>query len=115
MKSEKGSSLIEVIVSLALIGIMAVAFFSGLGTVCGVTAMIDERETAKNLAETQTEYVKYHPYAASYTPAPITGEFPGYAATIEVEPLQDSNIQKVIVTINHKGRVMTKLESYKWR
>ena len=113
MKSENGFSLIEVLISLALLGIIAVGFLSSLSTVSAVVLTADDRETAKNLAETQLEYVKGQVYATSYTPASISPEYGSYTAMIDVEPLQDSNIQKITVTIKHNNKAVTKLEGYK--
>ena len=100
-------------VSLALLGIIAVVLLSSLGTASAITLSTDKHETARNLAETQMEYVKSQAYAISYEPAPIPGEYPGYTVTITTQPLQDSNIQKITVTVNHQGRWITKLEAYK--
>ena len=113
MKNEKGFSLVEVLVSLAVVSLVAVAFLSGVATVSRVLPTADERGTANNLAQTQTEYVKGQPYATSYAPASIPAEFDNYTAAIDVEALQDGNIQKITVTIRHHDRAVTKLESYR--
>ena len=115
MKDEQGFTLIEVLVSLALLGTIAVSFLSGLGTAAMATLTTDKLETAKNLAETQMEYVKGQAYDTSYIPASIPAEYTGYTATIGVEPLQDSHIQKITVTIEHQGKAVTELEGYKVR
>lgn len=115
MKGEAGSSILEVLVALALLGILGTSVVMGLGTVSIVTGSTDERETAKNLAETQLEYVKGEAFAASYTPATIPPEYAGYTAAITAATLQDSNIQKVTVTVRHQGIMITTLEGYKTR
>jgi prepilin-type N-terminal cleavage/methylation domain-containing protein len=112
---ERGFSLIEVVVSLALLGIIGVGFLSILATVSKVTFTTDERQTASNLAETQMEYVKSQGYATSYEPAPIPPEYASYIVSIDASSLQDSNIQKITVTVRHQNKVPARLEGYKVR
>jgi prepilin-type N-terminal cleavage/methylation domain-containing protein len=116
MKDEEGFSLIEVIVSLALLGIIAVGFLSALATASRATFITEERQTAKNLAESQIEYVKGQSYDTSeYPAAPVPAEYGIYTANISAESLysQESNIQKVTVTIKHQGKVVKTLDDYK--
>jgi len=111
MKSEKGFSLIEVLVSLVLLSMIAVGFLSALATSYRAALIVDERTTARNLATSQMEYVKSQNYAASYGQIP---EYHGYVLTIDVKPLYDSpSIQKITVTIEHDNKVVTTLEGYK--
>jgi len=113
MKSEKGFSLIEVLVSLAILAMIGVAFLSGLATSYRATLIADEHTTAQNLAGNQMEYVKSQCYAASYE-AQIPDEYHGYSATINVEPLyNEDGIQKITVTIEHDNKVVTTLEGHK--
>jgi len=113
MKNEKGASLIETVVALALLGIIAVAFLSGLATASKALFITDEQATAKNLAGSQMEIVKKQSYSLSYTPAPIPSEYVGYSATIDTELLMDGNMQKITVTIERNGKKVTTLEDYK--
>jgi len=115
IKAENGFSLIEACLSLALLGIIGVAFLSGLGTVSRLTIIIDERQTAKNLAETQMEYVNGQGYASAYVPDTIPPEYGAYSAAVAVEPMEDSNIQKITVTIWHQSKAVTSLVGYKVR
>jgi len=112
---ERGFSLIEVVISLVLVGIIGVGFLSALGNVSKVTLTTDERQTACNLAETQMEYVKNQGYASSYEPAPIPPGYDGYTVNIEVTSLQDSNIQKITVYAGPPDKVPLTLEGYKLR
>ncbi len=62
VRNEKGVSLIEVIIAVAILAIIAVAFLSGLATASKATFIADERATAESLARSQMEYVKNQPY-----------------------------------------------------
>ena len=58
IKSEKGFSLMETIVALALLGIISVAFLNGLATTSTARVTADERASAKILAENLMENLK---------------------------------------------------------
>lgn len=116
LKSQKGFTLLEVLVAVAIVGITAVFFFMGFTTSSKSTFIIDERETAKNLAESQLENVKDQDYAVSYNASSgLLDEYPGYSANISVSAVasRDGNIQKITVTITHQGKEVTSLEGYK--
>ena len=113
MRSEKGFSLIEVMVALAILSIIAVAFLGAMATSSKTLFTTDKHNTANNLAESQMEHIKSQMYALSYSPAPIPDEYTSYSAIIDVEPFQDNNIQKVTITIIHNGTTVTTLQDYK--
>ena len=62
IKNERGISLIEVLIALAILGLVAVAFLSGLVTASRAIIIADERTTAESLARSQMEYVKSQEY-----------------------------------------------------
>lgn len=72
LKDEKGFSLIEVVIAIGLLGIIAAGFLGALGTASKVLFTADERETAKNLAESQMEYVKKQGYSTDQWSYQIT-------------------------------------------
>lgn len=117
MKNQKGISLVEVLMGLAIFGIVGLAFLSGLSTTSRTLFITDEQETAKTLAETQMEYIKQLDYASSYSPAVIPPEYPGYTVktpiAVESIPSRDGNIQKITIEILHNNNPVTSLESYK--
>jgi prepilin-type N-terminal cleavage/methylation domain-containing protein len=111
-KSEKGISLIETLVAMAIMAIIAVAFLSALATTSTARATTQERTSAKILAETIMETIKTDNYSATYNYT-IPDEFNGYAATINATNERNGNIQKIIITIQHRDRDVLVLESYK--
>ena len=114
---ERGFLLIEALIALALIGILAVTFSSAFGTGSEALTLTDKRETAKNLAESQLEYVYSQPFASSYSPAPIGSEYPYYSADIKTADIvsRDGNIQRITVVITYGGEEIIRLEGDKTR
>ena len=113
MKSEIGTSLIETVVALALLGIIGVAFLSALSTSSNARLIADEHASSRILAESQIEDIMKQTYAFSYDPMSVPAEYPGYSAIIDIDNLRNGNIQKITVTIRHHNKDITKLESYK--
>jgi len=70
IKDERGISLIEVLIALAILGLVAVAFLSGLATASKAVLIADVRTTAESLARSQMEYIKQ----LEYDEAPDNGE-----------------------------------------
>lgn len=73
MKDQKGFSLIEVMIAVALLSIVAIAFLSGLTTVINGVIKADGMATAEALAKSEIEYIK----TISYTNAPWSYQLPG--------------------------------------
>jgi prepilin-type N-terminal cleavage/methylation domain-containing protein len=118
MKSEKGFSLIEVMVALALVGILAVGYLGALTTSIRSAILIDQMDTARVLAQSQMENVKKLNYATSgvYAPQAISDiDYPGYSAVIAATPAaeRDNSIQAITVTIIYNGKSVTTLQDCK--
>ena len=125
MKSEKGSSLFEVMLAIALLGVIIVALLSALSTGSTAVFVADERATAESLARSQMEYVRNQNYDASHNPpqyALLTDIPAGYdisVVAVRLDPkgdgtAADDGIQKITVTVQHldKPEVVV-LENYR--
>jgi len=65
--SSRGFTLVEVLITIALIGAIGVAFFSFMSAATSALIHADERTIAENLARRQMEYVKAWGYNSSAT------------------------------------------------
>ncbi len=115
LKDQRAFSLIELVIAIGILGLVATAFLAALSTSSKALFTADQRETAKNLAESQLEYVKDLDYATTYSPAPIPAQYPNYLASISTVNItsRDSDIQKINVTIRHQGRDVITLSGFK--
>jgi type II secretory pathway pseudopilin PulG len=113
MKSEKGSTLIEAVVALALLGAIGGSFLSALATTSSSRSISNEHTTARILAASQMESILNEVYDFSYDPIEVPPEYNGYTTTIDIANLFDGNIQKITITVRHNDKYITKLESYK--
>jgi len=110
-RSQKGLALLEVIVSLALLGIVGVLFLQGAMNSTNARVQADERSSAKILAESVIDSVKKMDYASTYAVS-IPAAYPGYTAAITAEYLSNA-LQKITVVITHHDRAVLTLENYK--
>jgi len=115
-KGQQGISLIETIVAVCILAIIGVAFLSALATTSTARATNEERTAAKILAEAVIEYIKTDEYSATYTPPDsLFDEYPGYTIPLPINAENERNgsIQRIAVTVSHKGHEVLTLESYK--
>ena len=115
--NQRGFSLVEVLVSVAILGVLSAGILTALGSSSKALITTDERETAKNIAEMQMEYVKNQPYAASYTLPDISGTYPGYSDAVDTDDItsRDGDIQKITLTVRHDTRTIITLTGNKVR
>ena len=93
MRSEKGFTLVEVIVAVALLAIIGIGLLSGLTGASTVLLKADTRETARDLAQAQMEYIQSQTYIASSEDYPtlpdIETKYPGYSVVTDF-PMKSS-------------------------
>ena len=114
---QRGSSLLEVLVALAILGTIAVVFLSTISSGLLGAAKIDERAVAENLARNQIEDIRRQPYSYDNL-YPVTLSLPpGYTVIVDVADLSPveypSSLQKVAVSVCRGERGVLKLETYK--
>jgi len=119
-RGESGTTLLETLIALTILGIISVAFLSGLTTTSRAAIISARRATAESLAQSQMETVKQAVYvyeATQYTPIQVPDDvsYTGFSAAIVAEAIEspDDGVQKITVTIRHRDRDVFTLESYK--
>ena len=119
--------MLEVVIAIALLGIIAVSVLSALQTAALAFIIADRRATAESIARTQMEYVRYSDYEGDpeegppqYSRDPYITLPPDYTVVTtairlnkDVDPDDDDGIQEITVTVSHDGRVVVTLEDYK--
>lgn len=105
MKSEKGFSLVETLIAIALFGMIAVAVSLGLSMAARSNIISDKLTTAESLARSQIEDIQQQPYVdpPSYE-IMDTSSTPDYANYSIVSPFVTSwqtGIQKISITVMH--------------
>ncbi len=124
MKNQAGFSLIEVIISLALIGIVVTGILSALATSSRATITNDMQTTAQNLAEGQMEYVRNQQYDGTNNPpqyqvlADVPASYSVSCTAVRLDPDgdgsdDDDGLQKITVTVAFNGTTTTAIEAYR--
>ncbi len=137
--NSEGISLIEVVIALAILGIVAAAFLGGLGTSYKGVTIASERTNAESLTRSEFEYIKNSVYRASgfsyEIPAPpgisppwdpsrttLDSHYTGYSVTVTGVPIDpsthnstagDLGMQQITVKVYHQDKLVLTTSSYK--
>jgi len=111
----RGLALIEVLIAIALVGVITIAFLSALSTASTVLIIADERATAESLARSQMENIKNQPKQETYPSSiPPAYEEAGYSANITTgEVPSRAGLQKITIIIDRHGEELVTLVGYK--
>jgi len=129
--SSRGFSMLEVVIAIALLGIIAVSVLSALQTAALALISADRRATAESLARTQMEWVRYSEYdyelaeghpeygldpqIETALPPNFTVDTTAIRLNKDVDPNDDDGIQQITVTVSHEGQVVVTIEDFKRR
>jgi prepilin-type N-terminal cleavage/methylation domain-containing protein len=127
--SSRGFSMLEVVIAIALLGIIAVSVLSALQTAALALISADRRATAESLARTQMEWVRYcdyddelaegHPEYSlddqiqSTLPPDFSVNTTAIRLNKDENPNDDDGIQLITVAVSHEDRIVVTLEDYK--
>ncbi len=130
-KSERGFTLVEVLVAMSLLGICVIGLFSLLVPSTKLLLNTNLKQTARNLATSQLEYIKNLPYDDSspndvlmlrdhYSPEDLSTQYPGLTPHVfaaRVRPSGSTNlddgVQKITITVSQSDNILATLEGYK--
>jgi type II secretory pathway pseudopilin PulG len=114
-KNEKGITLAESAVTVAIVGVVLVTFASALSTGTIAVGESDQQVAMQSLARTQMEYIKGYPYDSGATTYPAVDTTDNYSISVGVTsiPDTDANIQKVTANISRNGQLLLTVEDYK--
>ena len=115
LRSENGSSLMEMLVAVSIVGIALGVFITALSTGSRSVSALNEATVAQQLAQRQIEQLKsaaYDSTGASYT---LVTAPSGYTIGLAVNSAiyADNKIQKLTVTISHNAQQVLVVENYK--
>ncbi|TET38257.1 MAG: prepilin-type N-terminal cleavage/methylation domain-containing protein, partial [Dehalococcoidia bacterium] len=102
MRDQKGLTLIEVVIAVALFGIIAGGLFMALNVSHKATDTTDRLTTAESLTRSELEYIKACDYDDSGYPSygdpngRIPPGYPGYSITEIVVPINPDTYQALL-------------------
>ena len=132
MRGQKGFLLIDVLVGLAIVGVITVAFLSGLTTTLKGVSLSQERVSVDSLVKSQIEYIKTQAYVAvdDYSPDDPDNRYEvivippdlaaaGYSVELIVIPptiLSEAGgyeLQKITVAVKRDGKAELVVSIYR--
>jgi type II secretory pathway pseudopilin PulG len=116
LRRQRGALLIEQLVVVGVVGVAIPALLTAVATSSIGLNTSTEKDQAVNLAVTQMEFVKNHPFVAAPATYPLGVSVPsGYSVTTVAELVSgaDANVQRVLVVVSRASKPRTQIEGLK--
>jgi Tfp pilus assembly protein PilV len=114
LRSQRGISLVETLVAVAILGTAVVGFTAALSTGAISTSVHGQEVTAQRLAQNQVESIKNQVFNASGTYTTVTVPS-GYTISLAktAVPGANTDIQKITITVLRNGVSAFTVAAYK--
>ena len=126
LNDEEGTTLVEELVTVAIIGIGIVILVAMITTGVVGVRQVDDRVLAESLARSQLEIIKDAAYQADpvSVPYPAVAPIPNYSVTVGIEywnaatstfvsAVRNDGLQKITVTVSSAGTPLVQTAEYK--
>jgi prepilin-type N-terminal cleavage/methylation domain-containing protein len=116
---QKGQTLVEVLIAVAILGVVGVAFLTSLVVAYGAATLNDQKTTAESLSRAELERIRYSGYDAVVDNTTVKL---GYDVIVDAEYIDPATylptgsplgMKKVTVTVSRQGKVLLVTETIK--
>jgi prepilin-type N-terminal cleavage/methylation domain-containing protein len=115
IRDQRGFSLIEVLIALAMAGVIIAGVLMVMGTSTKILVLAKNQEISKDIAASEMEYIRSIPYAGSYDLSgmpPLPANYDNYTSTVNVTYLEMDE-QKIEIEIYWNGTMIFPLTDYR--
>ncbi|MFC1973816.1 prepilin-type N-terminal cleavage/methylation domain-containing protein [Chloroflexota bacterium] len=117
LKRQRGSSLLEVLVATAILGVISTVFLTTISSGLMASASIEKHSVAENLIQTQIADIRNMSYSiVDHYPVTVS-PCNGCITTVDVSDISPAEnpgtLQKVVIEVCFDGRTVMAIETFK--